>query len=85
MELKITKQVEEVINVEFPLYAKTIVHNFYFKSENECMLITSGSTECSIQHMNFFSEEWMLNEPSTKAEFDDAFNEAITKLQENNN
>lgn len=82
MKLKIKKQVEQEIEIIFPHYTKTICHQRFFKSENECIVVYSGYGVFSIEKTDSFPDDWMLDEQSTKEEFDAAYLEVLTKLQE---
>ena len=83
MIIKIEKK--EIIEKEitFPLYTKTVVHNFYFENEKSCISVMKHRhTGTEIKFYNTFPECWMLEEPSTKEEFNARYIEVVMDFQE---
>jgi hypothetical protein len=81
MELKVKKEVEETINIEFPYYTKSSIAFMRFESENSITRIEICYNSFSIGHDDCFPDSWMLEEPSNEKEFKSAYESVIEKLK----
>lgn len=82
MKITIKKEVTQEIEVTFPLFTKSSVSFNMFKSQNECVSVTSYSNAVKVEKhaKDCFPEDWMLDESCSPDEFFEAFKIAMSKL-----
>ena len=81
MEITIRRdvKVEEKVNINFPYFTKTEIHNFFFINEKECIKVTDFFDGFSIEYLTKYPESWLVAEPSTKDEFISAYKDVNRK------
>jgi len=83
MEITIKKTIEKKVNIEVPYYAKSLCYAYKVIAENDVLCVQFyGSGTPRLQTENYFSDMILDGEPITKQEFNEIYNEVLTKLNE---
>ena len=62
MEIKVKKQVEELVNIELPYYCSSIAHTVAVLSEKQCIVITHSTIFNGIEVREFINDDWFTDD-----------------------
>lgn len=84
MEIKLTKTVEEKVNIELPYYSK--YHHIAFKviSDKEVLKVNTGNSLFGVEYMSFVTDHIFSSESVkiTEAEFNELYFQTQSKLNQ---
>ena len=72
MEIKVKKQVEEIMRVELPYFCSSVAYTVGIFADNCCVVITHSLTYQGVEKRNWINNDWFTTddyEECTEAEF----------------
>ena len=81
MKLKINRQITEEVDIQFPYYCSDGYKWIRFDNEKNGVFIFDAHPVSTKIEYGVLPEEWLLCPKISKEEFDNKFNELITRIK----